>query len=160
MIYLKRLITPKSMINIQDSLLSAFLPAHYIDTYQRDIYDAETLTAEKLFYTMFTDFPWWIGGLMKLRNTIVKPLGLKIGGFEERLSEMVQCHNDRELVWGMNDKHLCFYVLMWCNEKSEDKQTIGITTIVKYNNRLGRAYFFVIKPFHRLIVKSLLNRIK
>ena len=29
---------------------------------------------------------------------------------------------------------------------------IDITTVVQYHNALGKAYFFFIKPFHRMIV--------
>ena len=29
---------------------------------------------------------------------------------------------------------------------------IDITTVVQYHNALGKAYFFFIKPFHKMIV--------
>ena len=30
---------------------------------------------------------------------------------------------------------------------------------VKFNNRLGRLYFFFIRPFHKTIMRSILNRV-
>jgi hypothetical protein len=35
----------------------------------------------------------------------------------------------------------------------------SLTTLVHFNNRFGRFYFALIKPFHRLMVKSLLGRL-
>lgn len=42
---------------------------------------------------------------------------------------------------------------------SRRKQELRITTVVKYNNWLGRAYFFIIRPFHGIIVKSILKHV-
>lgn len=147
------------MKDLNDTLLARFLPVDYFDTCQREVRGKKEFSPKELLEMMFTRLPWWIGGLMRLRNLLVKPLGLKGDGFAEHLSEMIQCQNEREIVWGMNDHHLCFYVSVGCSSKDDDKQTIGITTLVKYNNLMGKVYFFVIKPFHRMIVKSLLKRI-
>ena len=32
-------------------------------------------------------------------------------------------------------------------------------TVVKFNNRLGRLYFFFIRPFHKVIIRSMLKRV-
>jgi Protein of unknown function (DUF2867) len=34
-----------------------------------------------------------------------------------------------------------------------------LTTVVHFNNSLGRAYLLVVLPFHRLIVTSLLRNV-
>ncbi|MEG0889618.1 MAG: DUF2867 domain-containing protein [Bacteroides sp.] len=141
------------------TLLSQYLPVDYIDTYQREIKGKKEFQPEELLKGMFTHLPWWIDGLMKWRNILVKPLGLRGGKFEQHLSEMILNQNENEIVWGMNDKHLCFYVSIWCSQRVDTKQTIGITTVVKYNNLLGKIYFFTIKPFHKIIIKSLLKKI-
>lgn len=141
------------------TLLNQYLPVDYTDTHQREVKGKEEFKPEELLRVMFTNLPLWIDGLMKLRNIVVKPLGLKGDGFEEHLSKMVQSQNEREIVWGMNDKHLRFYASVWCSEKNGDKQTIGVTTIIKYNNFVGRIYFCMIKPFHKLIIKNLLRRV-
>lgn len=142
-----------------NTLLAQFLPANYSDTFQREVIGQEAFTPEELLSSLFIRTPWWVDSLMKLRNMLVKPLGLKGGEFKEHLAEMVLCQNESEIVWGMNDKHLCFYVSIGCSEWVENRQTASITTIVKYNNFVGKAYFFLIKPFHRIIIKSILKRI-
>lgn len=142
-----------------NTLLNQYLPADYTDTYQREIKGKKEFQPEELLKMMFINLPLWIDGLMKLRSILVKPLGLKSNGFKEHLPKMVQSQNEHEIVWGMNDKHLCFYASVWRSEKIGDKQTIGVTTIVRYNNLLGKFYFFVIKPFHGIIIKSILKRV-
>ena len=36
---------------------------------------------------------------------------------------------------------------------------ISISTAVQYHNRLGRIYFALIRPFHRIIIRRMLRRI-
>jgi len=57
-----------------------------------------------------------------------------------------------------NDKHLNFKtsVLASVNETGMD---LYFTTIVHFNNIWGRLYFIPVKPFHRLILISSINRI-
>ena len=43
--------------------------------------------------------------------------------------------------------------------RSPVEQTFTITTVVKFNNRLGRLYFFFIRPFHKVIIRSMLKRV-
>lgn len=141
-------------------LINNYLPVDYYDTYQRDVNCEQKMQAFEVLQMFFTRLPWGINCLMKLRNTIVKPLGLKSGNkFGEYIEEMIQCQNDSEVVFGDADKHLSFYASIWCSEWIDNKQTISVTTVVKYNNFSGRFYFFIIKPFHKLIIKSLLKRI-
>ena len=43
------------------------------------------------------------------------------------------------------------FVLM-CIRDRIGNDLIDITTVVQYHNALGKAYFFFIKPFHKMIV--------
>ena len=52
-----------------------------------------------------------------------------------------------------------FHASLWCGEKEPGGQTFTITTVVKFNNRLGRLYFFFIRPFHKVIIRSMLKRV-
>ncbi|MGL5683996.1 MAG: DUF2867 domain-containing protein [Marinifilaceae bacterium] len=72
---------------------------------------------------------------------------------------MLSDKNEHEEVFGMSDKHLSFHVSMWCDEYKDGKQELRITTIVKYNNWFERVYFFIIRSFHKVIIKSILNNI-
>ena len=138
-------------------LIDKYLPANYIDSFAKEVVTQENITPDALFDMAFNRFPIWIDWLLKLRNKLVKPLGLDT---TSRFSDSVCERSANEIIWGMPDKHLNFHVLMLCGEYKDGKQELRITTIVKYNNRLGRMYFFFIKPFHKIIIYSLLNRIK
>lgn len=138
-------------------LIDNYLPADYIDSFSNEVETKESITPDAFFNMAFTQFPTWIDWLLKLRNTIVKPLELDT---TSRFSDSICDRNDNEIIWGMPDKHLDFHVSMWCGEYRDGKQELRITTFVKYNNWLGRAYFFIIRPFHRIIIRSILKNIE
>ena len=144
---------------VNNKLSAKYGPFNYLDTYSTEILSTKRLLPKEVMYKLFTKFPWWIEWLMKLRTIIVKPLGLKGSDFEEHLDSMIQEQNDDEIIFGMNDKHLAFYVCIWSSELTINKQTITISPVVKYNNIVGKIYFFFIKPFHKLIVRKILQQI-
>lgn len=137
-------------------LIDNYLPADYIDSFSKEVETKENITPDAFFDMAFNRFPAWIDWLLKLRNMLAKPLGLDT---TSRFSDSICERNDNEIIWGMPDKHLDFHVSMWCSEHRGGKQELRITTIVKYNNRFGRVYFFVIRPFHGIIIRSLLKNI-
>lgn len=138
-------------------LINNYLPADYSDSFSKEIMTKERITPDAFFDMAFNQFPAWIDWLLKLRNKIVKPLGLDT---TSRFSDSVSERSANEIIWGMPDKHLNFHVSMWCGEHQDGKQELRITTVVKYNNWFGRLYFFVIRPFHGIIISSLLKSIK
>lgn len=144
---------------MEESLIAPYLPVDYVDSYERRVANVAEITPEKFLNFLFTEFPWWINVLFRIRTWLVKPFGLKAGGFEGRLTEMIQDRSDREVVIGMDDRHLSFYVSLWCSEKKNVFQDLRVTTLVKYNNRLGKVYFFFVRPFHKVIVRSLLKHL-
>ena len=139
-----------------DSLIKNYFPVDYIDSFSKVMVTGQALTPEDFRNLAFSRFPKWIGWLMNFRNAIVKPLGLDTA---TRFTDMVLDKNLHEEILGMPDKHLDFHVSMLCGEYHEGKQELRITTVVKYNNWLGRAYFFIIRPFHGIIVKSILKHV-
>lgn len=140
----------------KNGLIDNYLPADYSDSFSKEVVTQERITPDALFNMAFTQLPVWIDWLLKLRNTLVKPLGLDT---TSRFSDSVCERNANEIVWGMPDKHLNFHVSMWCGECKDGKQELRITTVVKYNNWIGGVYFFVIRLFHKIIIKSLLKSI-
>ena len=138
-------------------LIDNYLPADYSDSFSKEVMTQERITPDAFFDMAFNQFPAWIDWLLKLRNTIVKPLGLDT---QSRFSDSVCERSVTEIIWGMPDKHLTFNVSMWCGEHKDSKQKLRITTVVKYNNWFGQVYFFFIRPFHRLIIKSILKRLE
>ena len=124
----------------QDSLIAGYLPADYCDSFSRNVVSEKAITSDEFFDMAFNHSPGWVNGLMKLRNAIGE-------------------QNAQEVVFGMPDKHLTFHASLWCGEKEPGGQTFTITTVVKFNNRLGRLYFFFIRPFHKVIIRSMLKRV-
>lgn len=140
----------------RNSLIDKYLPADYMDSHSREVVGRRSMTPNEFCDMAFNQLPKWIDWLMKLRNVIVKPLGLDTGG---KFTDMICDESVDEVVFGMPDKHLTFYVSMWCGEYIDNKQNLMITTVVRYNNTLGKVYFFVIRPFHSMIVSSILRKI-
>ena len=98
----------------QDSLIAGYLPADYCDSFSRNVVSEKAITSDEFFDMAFTQSPGWVNGLMKLRNAIVKPLGLEVGmRFEDTICEK----NQNEVVFGMPDKHLTFHASLWHGEK-------------------------------------------
>lgn len=140
----------------KNSLIENFLPADYVDTFSREITGKQVITPQEFIHLAFNRPPKWLNWLMKLRNAIVKPLGLDT---HSNFTEMIYASSPNEEIFGMPDKHLTFHVSMWCGDYKDGKQELRITTIVKYNNWFGKIYFFIIKPFHVVIIRSILNNI-
>jgi hypothetical protein len=127
--------------------------------------DTTALTAREAAERMLGRSPWWVEGLMKLRDAIVTPLGLKTTasarhddiekvGFFPLLNETPQ-----RLVAGFNDSHLDFRVVIDVAPASTG-QCITATTIVLMHNWIGRTYLSIIKPFHRMVVRSMLKQVQ
>ena len=116
------------------------------------------------------NLPEWVHFLMNLRNSLVSFIGLKTGdknnvhiaGFYPVGSKAVYFtvtdRSDSEIIMEENDTHLKFRVSVMAIKKN-GITTIYLTTIVKFNNRLGRIYFFIVKPFHRIIIQTLVKRV-
>lgn len=101
--------------------------------------------------------PGWANLLLRLRNLLVRPFGLKtsrpatgdaIGRFP------VTFENSREIMLGMPDKHLDFRISVM----REDGH-IHMATWVQPKNVFGRLYLAAVMPFHILIVRDALRRI-
>ncbi len=111
--------------------------------------------------------PDWIDRLLGLRDAIVGPLGLRtqvrvapeqieiIAGRRFGPFKVLSVADDEVLV-GDDDKHLRFRTSFAV--RGGDGETEGIfTTIVVHENFAGRVYFALIKPFHNIVVASVLR---
>ncbi len=134
----------------------------YVDTFSTTNHsDSLATITTKIFATA----PGWVKALMGLRNALVKVLGLKTDfpeakdqRFEEggRLAffKIYEIH-DNEILLGEDDSHLNFRVSIFDSKEAENN--IKVTTLVQYNNTLGKLYFAVVKPFHMIIVKKMVR---
>ncbi len=139
-----------------DSLIAKYTPYDYIDTYTRVVASPRAITPEDFSDIAFDRKPAWMRWVMQLRDVLVKPFKLDNVG---RFTDMIREKSTDETVFGKVDRHLTFHASLLCGKYIDGKQELRITTVVKYNNMLGKVYFFIIRPFHAIIVKSLLNKV-
>ena len=136
--------------------------AQFIDAYRVAV-DGAALDARKAAERMFARGPRWIEALVRLRNLVVAPFGLKTSGEGEPATGgmigifPVVSETPERLVAGFNDHHLDFRVVVDVTAKGGG-QEVTTTTLVLTHNWLGRTYL-VIMPFHRLIARAMLQQI-
>jgi Protein of unknown function (DUF2867) len=110
--------------------------------------------------------PGWIGALLRLRDAVVKPFGLKRGAdmpspvIPERFAVgdavslfRVDARSEREIVFGQEDTHLDFRASLLVEPSGE----LVFSTLVQLNGPLGRAYFIPVGPAHRRIVPAMMR---
>ena len=63
-----------------ERLIDKYLPADYYDTFVlKSRKPAEQIIPKELIKKIFNHSPAWLNFLMKVRNILVKPLGLETG---------------------------------------------------------------------------------
>jgi Protein of unknown function (DUF2867) len=137
--------------------------AQFIDAYSITVDDA-ALDARHAAEKMTTRGPRWTEALLRLRNGLVAPFGLKtavptgIGAPDSVGIFPVLSETPGRLVAGLDDAHLDFRLVVDVAGTGTERR-VTATTLVLTHNLLGRAYLAVILPFHRLIVPSMLRKI-
>ncbi len=136
-------------------LIDNYSPYDYRDTFSVEADLSNGLDVQTIFERIFCDFPKPVRWLMDLRNAIVKPLGISGGG---SFRDLVVNRNDEEIILCKDDRHLCFWVGIYCAKPGGECQEVSVTTVVRTHNKLGKIYFIGIYVFHRLLVRSMLRR--
>ena len=151
---------------------SAFPVTSFADAYAIELPAGDSHDVDSLTWLLATSAPRWAEYLMWVRDRIVSLIGLHparprtasltcashlqqgdmVGMFR------VFARSDDEILLGANDRHLDFRASMLVRRDASRSSAV-LTTVVHFNNSLGRAYFFVVRPFHRLIVTSLLRNV-
>ncbi|MCD8260645.1 MAG: DUF2867 domain-containing protein [Bacteroides sp.] len=139
--------------------LSRYTPADYYDTFENKLHSPVPPRPAELLQTIFTTYPKWVGSLFKLRNYLVKPFGLQGGKFTtEHFNRMIRKQDEKEVIEEMNDKHMLFALhLTITPAQQKNSYTVQMGTVVHFHNFIGRIYFRLIAPFHRLLVPSMLK---
>jgi hypothetical protein len=123
-----------------------------------DCYSVQSNLSTRQAAEIITNFPGWASFLVKIRNAVVSKFGLlsdgpeasdKVGFFP------VDSENDHELIAGFNDKHLDFRISVM----SKDGR-VFLSTWVHPHNIGGKIYLKTILPFHVLIVRNALARVR
>lgn len=149
---------------VPDADARILLPgAQFADAFRIAVSD-DTLIARQAAERMFERQPRWIGGLMRLRNLIVAPLGLKTPSHGKALAAdsiglfPVISETPGRIVAGFDDKHLDFRVIVEVSGAAP-RRDVTATTLVMTHNLLGRVYLATIMPFHRIIVPAMMRQI-
>ncbi len=123
-------------------------------------------TLEEITNLIFNKSPKWLDVLFKIRNTLVKLIGIETKlpddyreGFEVgayvKFFKIYQIY-ENEIILGLNDTHLNFRALIF--RDTAEYYNIKVTTIVEYNNTKGKIYMTLIKPFHRWVIKAMIKK--
>lgn len=123
-----------------------------------DCYCVEAKASPRQAIEIITAFPRWTNGLVRLRSILTSPFGLsqdgpeaddKVGAFP------VESENDTEVIAGFNDKHQDFRVSV-----ISQNNHVYLATWVHTHNIGGSIYLKAIMPFHILIARDALARVK
>lgn len=148
--------------SIAVDMQSPVLPnANFADCYQLEL-TGLNLDAESATRRVMGRNPAWIARLMRLRNLIVSPLGLKAApdkrlGADRSIGTFpLVSKSQNRVVLGLDDRHLDFRVVVDVVNSEGGHQLVSATTYVKTHNALGRFYLAVVTPFHKIIVPTML----
>lgn len=131
-------------------LIDQYTPVNYRDTFSLHISSNEKPDAQQILDKLFTSSSPVILCLLRIRDLLVKPLGIETGKLKS--TPLIIAADDHEAIISKDDKHLLFYVSVFIENKKENQYEVRVTTSVVYHNWLGRIYFFFIRPFHKRIV--------
>ncbi|GAA3854274.1 DUF2867 domain-containing protein [Celeribacter arenosi] len=100
--------------------------------------------------------PKWADALLRLRNVIVRPLGLKTGSAKDGRDAIFPMHysSDTEIIIGTDDAHLNFRISVL-----RQNGHLHMATWVHRNNWIGRVYLLIVMPFHVAIVRNAMRQI-
>ncbi len=137
--------------------------AQFTDAF-RIAMDGSPLDARTAAERMMGRSPRWVATLLRLRNVLVAPFGLKTSDAGARSTAdaigifPVLSETPGRLVAGLDDHHLDFRVVVDVVSTGK-RQQVTSTTLVRTHNFLGRSYLAIILPFHRLVVRAMLRQI-
>jgi hypothetical protein len=147
---------------------------HFCDAYQAPLSRAG-VSVEQAYRAVFGHRSGWADALMTIRGWLVAPFGLmhptkeiyqaaeesfRRSGYQvgQRVGIFtIQSIEPNELIAGEDDRHLDFRVSVF-KAAQRGAETVTVSTVVQINNTLGRLYLQLIKPFHRVIVRSMVQR--
>jgi hypothetical protein len=151
------------------SLLRTLKTVHFSDAYQTKC--NPKLNVQDAYEAIFGHSPQWVRSLLTVRGMVASVLGLKhvadadfsrAPGENYQVTQRVglfsvQSNESNELIVGDNDKHLDFRISIY-RSSANGVEIVTVSTVVEIHNAVGRLYMLVVKPFHRLIARSMLQK--
>jgi hypothetical protein len=124
-----------------------------------------------IFFALFGHTPLWMKSLLIVRNAAARLVGLeaptvaeimqptvhKVYGIGDKIGPWpIFFIGEDEIVAGRNNKHMDFRVSVLKAANGETARVV-VSTICTVHNLFGKIYLFVIVPFHRSGVRSLMR---
>lgn len=143
-----------------------------------DHFDAKTIEGQaslrEFIAGMLSYYPAWIKALYAIRWGFVRLLGMKQENlptapnlrpeeipFESgQWATFFQVHAAQEenfWIASATDKHLSACIIVAAETLQNQQKRFHVGTIVHYHNWAGPIYFNVIRPFHHLVVSSMMK---
>ena len=144
-----------------------FKGADLVDAFQVRMPDKASGDMRAVAVMALGNPPRWFRVLLAIRDQVMSLFGVKTSS---ELSATVR-QQDRieffpvrscvadEIILGEDDRHLDFRLSFLRRRLDAGGAEIVATTVVHCHNWLGRWYIKAIMPFHRLVVRSSLNRL-
>ena len=144
--------------------------AHFHDSYRAPLARPE-LRIVDIFFALFGHTPLWMKLLLIIRNAAARLVGLEAPTVGEIMKPTVRSEyrvgekigpwpiffiGDNEIVAGRNNKHLDFRLSV-LKAMEGDTASVVVSTICTVHNVYGKIYLFLIVPFHRHGVRSLIS---
>ena len=106
-----------------DSLIENYLPADYYDSFSKESHNKNVISIDEFTDIAFNQLPSWIILLLIVRNSLIKPFGLDTN---RRVTDIKCEKSQHEIIFGMSDKHLTFYVSLWCKDRVEKEVNVHL----------------------------------
>lgn len=150
---------------------------YFIDADVTDIKTIESSNDLRTFIAaMLSYYPWWIVMLYRVRTLVVRLLGLVKHEAPEKLPDLAPGEisftpgdrvtffivrvGEENVYWVAEtppDRHLRAYFGVVAEPLANDRNRYYIVTIVHYLHWTGPVYFNLIRPFHHLVVASMMR---
>ena len=148
----------------------AFPRIDYADAYRMRLPDGAPNDIDAVAHAALGTAPRWVTLLMRLRDWLVGMIGLKtsrqtawrnLGHNRLQAGDRLGVFKvfDRcadELLLGEDDRHLDFRLSVLISSDGSASWVV-VSTVVRFNSWLGRAYFLPVQPLHKLIVPAMLR---
>lgn len=124
------------------------------DAFRTDLLSGDSTDPIAWTTAVFAAGPRWVRALLRLRDTLVRPFGVRTAGAAPAGTFPLRDSCSTEAVVGVDDVHLDFRVITTVDESA---RLVTVTTLIQIHSRLGRVYWSVVRHFHPLVVRSLLR---
>jgi len=151
-------------------VLRSFPRIDYADAYRAKLPPGLFKNVDSIARSIAESSPWWVQGLMALRDRMVAIIGLKTSDWHRNNRQEIEFQpgssvrgfrvyerTQDEILLGEDDRHLDFRVSILKRTEGNNSWVI-VSTIVRFNSWLGRAYFVPVKPLHKIIVRAIMGR--